>query len=212
MALLAAGMGFAGSASATLLDRGPNLVYDDVLNITWTRDANLPDSSGLTWAQANAFAANLVFGGFDDWRLPYASVAAGAGPAAAVLNSCTGAGGTDEVACRDNEMGYMFYYNLDGNLGDNKTGNQTAVGGEMLTNIQPGYWSGTQFDSSGAWLFSFENGGQSVGGMTGLLPAWAVRPGDVAAIPEPETYALLLAGLGLMGFVARRRKKARAAA
>lgn len=28
----------------------------------------------------------------------------------------------------------------------------------------------------------------------------------VTAIPEPETYAMLLAGLGLMGFVARRRK------
>jgi len=27
------------------------------------------------------------------------------------------------------------------------------------------------------------------------------------AIPEPETYAMLLAGLGLMGFVARRRKQ-----
>lgn len=29
-----------------------------------------------------------------------------------------------------------------------------------------------------------------------------------AAIPEPETYAMMLAGLGLMGFVARRRKRA----
>ncbi len=27
-----------------------------------------------------------------------------------------------------------------------------------------------------------------------------------AAIPEPETYAMMLAGLGLMGFIARRRK------
>src|SRR5258705_222252 len=27
------------------------------------------------------------------------------------------------------------------------------------------------------------------------------------AIPEPETYAMLLAGLGLMGFVARRRRR-----
>lgn len=29
---------------------------------------------------------------------------------------------------------------------------------------------------------------------------------EVAAVPEPQTYAMLLAGLGLMGFVARRRK------
>jgi hypothetical protein len=29
---------------------------------------------------------------------------------------------------------------------------------------------------------------------------------NVSAIPEPETYAMLLAGLGLLGFAARRRK------
>jgi hypothetical protein len=29
---------------------------------------------------------------------------------------------------------------------------------------------------------------------------------SVAAIPEPETYAMFLAGLGMMGAVARRRK------
>jgi hypothetical protein len=29
---------------------------------------------------------------------------------------------------------------------------------------------------------------------------------SVSAVPEPETYGMMLAGLGLMGFIARRRK------
>ncbi|MBA3033572.1 MAG: PEP-CTERM sorting domain-containing protein [Gammaproteobacteria bacterium] len=37
--------------------------------------------------------------------------------------------------------------------------------------------------------------------------AWAVRPGDVAAVSEPETYALMLAGLGLLGVITRRAKR-----
>ncbi len=32
----------------------------------------------------------------------------------------------------------------------------------------------------------------------------------VTAVPEPETYALFMAGLGLMGFIARRRKNSQA--
>lgn len=34
---------------------------------------------------------------------------------------------------------------------------------------------------------------------------------SVTAVPEPETYAMLLAGLGLMGCIARRRKHSKAA-
>lgn len=38
--------------------------------------------------------------------------------------------------------------------------------------------------------------------------AYIVLTGVISAIPEPETYAMLLAGLGLIGFMAQRRKKA----
>ena len=42
---------------------------------------------------------------------------------------------------------------------------------------------------------------------------WSAQTGNTGpvdvtgVIPEPETYAMLLAGLGLMGFVARRRNQ-----
>jgi len=40
----------------------------------------------------------------------------------------------------------------------------------------------------------------------GALSNYRGYASPVAAVPEPETYAMLLAGLGLMGFIARRRK------
>jgi len=42
-----------------------------------------------------------------------------------------------------------------------------------------------------------------------LPSGWAVTA--VSPVPEPETYAMLLAGLGLLGFAARRRKQKEAA-
>ena len=55
----------------------------------------------------------------------------------------------------------------------------------------------------------------SFSGKTLTLDWTASNPGDhirvltaVTAVPEPETYAMLLAGLGLMGTIARRRKAA----
>lgn len=46
---------------------------------------------------------------------------------------------------------------------------------------------------------------------TASLGDWDDMVIGVNAIPEPETYAMLLAGLGLMGFVARRRQRRAAA-
>jgi hypothetical protein len=45
-------------------------------------------------------------------------------------------------------------------------------------------------------------------GSVGTMSGYPVSQTITAAVPEPETYALMLAGLGLMGFIARRRSKA----
>lgn len=58
----------------------------------------------------------------------------------------------------------------------------------------------------------------AVAGTAGTPESIALRGGTItdggitSGIPEPETYAMLLAGLGLLGFVARRRKQKEVAA
>lgn len=52
--------------------------------------------------------------------------------------------------------------------------------------------------TTGTYSLIFQNlGGDNVGALLD----------NVSVVPEPETYAMLLAGLGLLGFMARRRKE-----
>jgi hypothetical protein len=73
------------------------------------------------------------------------------------------------------------------------------------------YWSGTEFAPlpGSAWLFG-TGGGSQGNSLQGLpLYAVAVRPGDVAvsSVPEPQAYAMMLAGLGALMVAVRRRPR-----
>ena len=52
--------------------------------------------------------------------------------------------------------------------------------------------------------FTVTNLARNGGNPTGLRVEFL--DSSVTAVPEPETYALMLAGLGIIGFVARRRR------
>lgn len=183
------------------------LIYDDVLDITWLQDANWVQTSGfdsdglMTWNEAVAWAEGLVFGDYDDWRLPSVSVSSGLPTGLASHTDVVDCSTASEIDCRDNEMGYRFYQYLDGLFGDDLRGDQTTAEGVDLFNIQSNHWSGSYFDGVHAWRFRFLGGGSDALGRLNLLTAWAVRDGDVAsATPLPPTLVLIglaLAGLGL---------------
>jgi hypothetical protein len=194
------------SANAALVSRlGGAAAYDDVLDITWLTDADLSGANAwdnqVAWANSLNTSNHLGFN--TGWRLASMSVAAGlpTGTTTSVIDCST----ATELACRDNELGYMFYRNMGGNSLDDKTGNQT-VGGVLLTDVQSAYWSGTELGSINAWFFGYFNGLQAVNGKPGNFDGWAVRAGDVA-VPVPA--AVWLFGSGLMGLLGlARRKKA----
>jgi probable HAF family extracellular repeat protein len=54
-------------------------------------------------------------------------------------------------------------------------------------------------------------GGAVLTNATGINNLGQIAANSATSIPEPETYAMLLAGLSLLGFIARRRKTAQAA-
>ena len=53
-------------------------------------------------------------------------------------------------------------------------------------------------------VFGFAGNTETLSDLTGSYQG-SVRVQSIAAIPEPQTYALMIAGLGVLGFAARKR-------
>lgn len=190
-------------------DRVADAFYDADLNITWLRNANVIGATD--WGTARAWAASFALGGYDGWRLP-TMVDTG-------VPGCNFSyqGGTDcgyNVDTHYSELAHLFYVTL-GNwsfyapgTGDPQDGSGLANTGEFLGLQAYVYWTDLSYLSTfdGVWVFNTLGGIQYSDAMDRTYFAIAVHPGDVGlSVPEPATYALLLAGIGAMGVFRRGR-------
>ena len=165
--------------------------YDTALNITWLANWNV--NGQKDWGTATAWAGGLDVHGVTGWRLP------------STIDNELSIGNFPPPS--SSEMAHMYYVTL-GNIGFPSAGfglSNTA----NFVNMESGiYWSGTEYSAlpGYAYLVHTRIGVQTYINKTTASYAVAVHPGDVAAVPEPATVALMLAGLGAL-VVARQRPR-----
>lgn len=100
--------------------------------------------------------------------------------------------GSPDQAARNNNAFFTLVFDK------NNPTNTTMTWDDMV------YADMTRFGMMGPMITGWKGmTGLATGGSMGGLPA---SLSITAAVPEPETYAMFLAGLGLMGAIARRRR------
>ncbi|WP_296595649.1 PEPxxWA-CTERM sorting domain-containing protein [Phenylobacterium sp.] len=176
---------------------------------------------------------------YSDWRLPtlgpdvgdYDPLLPGAGGQVPNGQGAVGTGwGTPEDSGIYSELGWMYYANLGGQprcvlVGPGPCefnpnyGLPDLVGGPdkgPFANLQLDfYWTDTKVVNDDIyWAFTFDDGNQNPRaprqGRDAVSYVWLVHDGDIAAVPEPATWALMIAGFGMVGAALRRRRTAQA--
>ena len=214
-----------GAAQAALVNRGGGMIYDSTQDITWLADMNYAQTSGhtgtgvnangtMTWDAATAWADNLVYGGFSDWRLPTLNPS----DTTCSDNFDPGGGFSQQYLlhnCTGGELSGLFVTDL-GNKANESVLNPAGDTVEQIANLalfsnvqSYVYWAGTEYapEPSDAWSLGTGDGFQAEVDKLEALYAVAVRPGDVAPVPEPQTLALALLAMGA-AVAARRRRPA----
>ncbi len=202
-----------GYAAANLKNDG-GASTDDILG-----DGRMGWDAAMTWA------TGLSFGGFSDWRLASVTDVGDNGCTDTSNGGYGGAAGTDCAYNTDtslSELAYMFHENLGNNSWYDTSGTatgctapnycleNTSADGVDILNLQSSvYWSGTEYapNTGDAWYFHTRHGDQGDGAKVLEFYAWAVRSGDVGAVPEPSILLLLGAGLAGLGFTKRAAKR-----
>lgn len=181
----------AGPTQAALQDRDLNgdtvvdAFYDTDLNITWLRDADV--NGFMTWTDAVAWAGAYSIGGYSGWRLP-------------TCPNC------DRSPPDAGEMGHLWQVEL----GNPPGGPLANTGGFQNMGLRsPYYWTGTDWGPNYAWVFGMSDGSVGLAWKTDTVSkvAMAVHDGDIGLppVPEPASFALMLAGLATLALVSRRR-------
>lgn len=175
----------------------------------------------VSWYGAVAFANylnSIQYGGSNRWQLPSALIPNNSG---CITDTSSTACVYDAIyqgngVTPGNELAELYFHELGGrsrrrvngmldpgtgmpqtNIFDNENDNPAfATSTEVISNGNTNYY----FDTRNGLQLSYLKGGAD------LYYAWVITPGLISAVPEPESLGMLMAGLGLISLIQRRRR------